>query len=139
MTQLHPATDVRAAATPPGRRRATLAIAVLIGLFALVAGVAYAHLKTTKTLPADGSTVAEVPEVRVWFNQEPDAALSRLTLEGPGGEIALGDVETRGEKDLAATVTGELTPGDYTATWRTAGDDGHVMEGTWSFTVGGDR
>ena len=58
-----------------------------------------------------------------------------LTLEGPEGEVALGETMVAGEKSLVATVTTTLAPGRYTVSWRSAGDDGHVRRGDFAFTV----
>ena len=40
-----------------------------------------------------------------------------------------------GEKDLMARVSGRMPDGAYTARWQTAGDDGHVLKGEWTFTI----
>ena len=37
--------------------------------------------------------------------------------------------------DLNYTSVDESIPGSYTVNWRTAGDDGHVVRGTFEFTV----
>ena len=95
-----------------------------------------AHLATTRTMPEADATVEESPDrVRVWFTQDPDPAVSMLTLEGPGGDVALGETMVVGEKSLVATVTTTLAPGRYTVSWRSAGDDGHVRRGDFAFTV----
>ena len=95
-----------------------------------------AHLATTKTMPEANTTVAESPDrVQVWFTQDPDPAISKLTLEGSEGEVALGETTVADEKSLVATVTTELAPGRYTVSWRAAGDDGHVRRGDFAFTL----
>ena len=102
--------------------------------FALPA--AYAHLKASKTSPEDGATLSgPVRTLRVWFNQEPDVPLSKLELEGPAGPMKVEGLHTMGEKDLMARVSGRMPDGAYTARWKTAGDDGHVLTGEWSFTI----
>jgi methionine-rich copper-binding protein CopC len=116
------------------RRRFVIALAavLLLGL----AAAAYAHFKVTKTEPADGAVVDRpVRDLRVWFTQEPDVALSKLELAGPGGALEVQRVHSMGEKDLMGTVVGAMPDGEYTAKWKAAGDDGHVLEGTWKFTV----
>lgn len=112
---------------------------VLVGLTVLlamlVATAVYAHLEVDKTMPADGATVAKLDMLRVWFNQEPDVALSKLELEGPNGSIDVENVHSMGEKDLMGQVMGKVGSGKYTAKWQTAGHDGHVQKGEWTFTV----
>lgn len=100
------------------------------------AAAAYAHFKVAKTEPADGAVVDRpVRDLRVWFSQEPDVALSKLELHGPSGEMQVQGVHTMGEKDLMGSVVGTMPDGEYTAKWQAAGDDGHVLKGEWKFTV----
>ncbi len=113
-------------------RRTTL----ILVLVALVAAAALAHFKVAKTLPEDGATVDRpVRSLRIWFTQEPDLPLSKLELEGPDGPLTVTGLHTMGEKDLMGRVSGAMPNGKYTAKWTAAGDDGHVLEGSWTFTV----
>jgi methionine-rich copper-binding protein CopC len=116
------------------RRRLTLVL-----LLAMGAGVAelVAHLNVVRTSPANASTIAEAPaRVQVWFSQQPAPRVSRLDLAGPAGAVPLGELQVDAkERSLAASVLGTLAPGRYEVTWRTAGDDGHVQRGTFSFTL----
>ena len=107
-------------------------------LVVLAAATAMAHLAATKTMPEADAVVAEPPQqIQVWFTQDPDPAVSQLALEGPAGDVELGDTTVADEKSLMAMVPRALTPGSYTVSWRTAGDDGHVRRGDFSFTVRG--
>jgi methionine-rich copper-binding protein CopC len=36
---------------------------------------------------------------------------------------------------LTAGVTGTIADGTYTVAWQAAGDDGHLVKGTFTFTV----
>lgn len=120
--------------TRPHRRAKIGLLAVALGV--ALATAAYAHLKVLKTLPEAGAVVDRpVRELRAWFNQEPDLALSKLELEGPNGALEVSALHTMGEKDLMAQVAGTMPDGAYTARWQTAGDDGHVQKGEWAFTV----
>ena len=95
-----------------------------------------AHMAYAKSLPEQDAMVTESPsELRVWFTQAPEPAVSRLTLEGPSGEIEIGETTVAAEKSLVAAVPAPLVPGRYTVTWRSAGDDGHVQRGEFTFTV----
>lgn len=104
-------------------------------LFVLTATVG-AHLTVVKTAPGNETTLTEPPaQIQVWFNQQPSPRVSRLEVRGPDGEVALGRVEiNRQERSISAPVKGPLPPGKYEVTWRTAGDDGHVMRGTFVFS-----
>ena len=109
---------------------ATLAI-VLIAAVTVAAHMAY-----SKSVPGKDAALAESPaQLRVWFTQDPEPALSQLSLEGPDGEVAIGKTTVSEERALVAEVTSTLGPGSYTVKWRSAGNDGHVQRGDFAFTV----
>ena len=43
---------------------------------------------------------------------------------------------TEDKLSIAVAVTSPLPAGKYTVTWKTAGTDGHVIRGSFGFTVG---
>lgn len=111
-----------------------------VGLFlALVAasGAAPLHMALQKTMPEADAVLSESPgRIQMWFTQLPDPAVSRLTLEGANGQVALGDTEVvNDDKSLRAMLPSTLGAGAYTVKWRTAGDDGHIQRGEFAFTV----
>lgn len=111
-----------------------------VGLFlALVAASAATplHMALQKTMPEADAVLSESPgRIQMWFTQLPDPAVSRLTLEGANGEVALGDTEVvDDDKSLRAMLPSALGVGAYTVKWRTAGDDGHLQRGEFAFTV----
>ena len=112
--------------------------AILWALVLVVASVAIttAHLRVQKSMPEADATLAGSPDhIQVWFSQEPDPAISRLTLEGADGDVALGDTSVLDDKSLKAMLPSSLAAGGYTVKWRTAGDDGHTQRGDFAFTV----
>lgn len=120
------------------RRVQSAAVVVCLAIVAALTASVSAHLAVSKTMPADQSTVLEPPaRVQVWFTQQPSPRVSLLEMKGPRGEdVKLGDMEiTRQDRSIAAAVRGTLAPGRYAVTWRTAGDDGHVLRGTFAFSV----
>ena len=105
-------------------------------LVAASVAVVAAHMAVQKTMPEDDAVLSESPHhIRIWFTQSPDPAISRLTLEGTNGEIALGDTEVQDDRSLMAMLPSKLAAGTYTVNWRTAGDDGHTQRGDFAFTV----
>jgi len=116
-------------------RRSFLAAFTLFALSA--AAPLFAHLAVVKTAPADGANVAASPaRVQVWFNQPPSERLSHLELQGPGGEVTLVELQVkRDERSISAAVPSSLGAGRYEVKWRTAGNDGHVMRGSFAFTI----
>lgn len=108
----------------------------------LVAGVALsAHLKVEKTFPETDATVTSIPDhLQVWFSQAPTVPVSSVTLEGPDGKVTVGKavagkVDGKSDRSIVAPITGTITAGKYTVTWKTSGSDGHIQTGTFDFIV----
>jgi hypothetical protein len=105
---------------------------VVIGLSAYV----LAHTKLEKSEPAAGATLTQAPkQIQLWFNEEIDPAVSKLDLAGASGKVSLSGVHVMSGKELMAAVSGAVPAGTYTVAWQTAGDDGHVVKGDFTFTV----
>ena len=104
----------------------------LIGLTALV----QAHTKLEKSEPAAGAAVTAAPkQIQLWFNEKVDVAVSKIELTSPSGKVELGPAHAMGEKSLMSAIGGTLAGGTYTVAWQTAGNDGHVIKGNFTFTV----
>jgi copper resistance protein C len=112
-------------------------VPVLIATVAVTALTAAYHASLTKALPAvDGTVVVAPTELTLWFSERPDLPLSNIRLLGPDS-ASIPVTAPRATTDtlsIATTVRGTLTPGKYTVRYRTAGPDGHVMSGKYSFT-----
>lgn len=117
------------------RRFRAVGAALAAIVFAVGVGLS-AHTKLQKSEPAAGSTVTTPPaHVQLWFNEKPDLKMSQIEVTGPSGKLDLGPVHEMQAKTLMAPIKGEVPDGKYTATWRTAGKDGHVIKGEFAFTV----
>jgi copper resistance protein C len=119
-----------------GGMRTKLSLSLVVAALVGVAVVpVLAHLSATKSDPAHQGTITASPaSVTIWFNQNPVLPVSALTLEGPQGAVKLGEVKAGADRSLTAEVQEPLQPGAHTLTWRTAGNDGHVISGTRTFT-----
>lgn len=107
-----------------------------LALVVASAAIAAAHMAVQKTMPEADAVLPESPRhVQVWFTQSPDPAISRLTLEGAGGAVTIGETEVRDDKSLIARLPSRLDAGTYTVRWRAAGDDGHTQRGEFAFAV----
>jgi methionine-rich copper-binding protein CopC len=99
------------------------------------------HLKLTKSDPAKDATLEAAPaEIRLWFNQDIRLKVSSITLTQSEQGIALPKVEaTDDAKSFSVALADSLDLGDgtYNVEWATAGDDEHVVKGTFSYTVSG--
>lgn len=112
-----------------------LGLAMLVGT---AAGFAF-HNELTRSSPAKESTVASPAEIRLWFREKSEPALSSITLirTSDSSKVALAKVaQTDDPLSIKAAVPVTLAPGGYLVSWRTAGDDGHVIRGSFPFTVG---
>ena len=114
----------------------------IVAMAALVAGLAgfsFFHNRLVKSTPADQSTVTTAPkEIRLWFAEAPEPALSRVALmTADSTPVTTGKVrKTDDPLSIAVDVTGAMPAGRYLVRWRTSGADGHVIQGTFRFSVG---
>lgn len=117
--------------------RRLIATVLLIAAMA-VAGTpaAWAHTVRVAADPAPDSVLSAGPaRVSATFNEELQTTFVAMTVVGPDGNLwSEGTPEVQG-----ATVSVGLRPlgpaGRYTVNYRVTSADGHVVTGSWSFTV----
>ncbi len=73
--------------------------------------------------------------VTFWFFEKPDLTVTKIIVKGPAGPVEISPAHAVSEKVIAADFRGKLAAGQYTVNWQTAGDDGHISKGDFSFTV----
>jgi copper transport protein len=118
-------------------RRVAVVVATTVAVLA-PAQQAFAHAGLESTVP-DASAVLETgpPNIVLNFNEAVDATLSNIELYDqtatlvPTGLAAAGSDNT----SVQASVP-TLRNGVYVVVWRVASDDGHVVNGVFSFQVG---
>jgi methionine-rich copper-binding protein CopC len=95
------------------------------------------HRRLTKSVPSANAVIHESPKmIQLWFSESTELSVSHVGLEGPSGSVDLGNAEgTDDPKSFMAAVTSPLGEGEYRVSWRTAGDDGHVLRGEYFFNV----
>lgn len=99
------------------------------------------HLRVEKTTPVEGATITVAPkQIQIWFSEAPTLVVSSITVTGPSGKVELGKLALGKNGDtpdnsVVADVKGTPSPGKYTVSWRTSGKDGHVLTGTFEFTL----
>lgn len=117
-----------------GRLLAGLLGALLVVMGA--SGAALAHDSVTGTSPANGTTVATVPQtIEISMSNTPATIGSQvLVLDQAGTNWAQGDVTV-----LDAVASQAVRPGApagrYTVKWRLVSSDSHPVEGEFSFTA----
>lgn len=113
-----------------------LAAVLLVFGLSVGAPTAWAHTALTSTDPAADSTVPAGPtRVTATFNEPLQPVFAAMTVVGPDGNLwSSGEAEVR---DATASVA--LRPlgpaGAYTVNYRVTSADGHVVAGSWSFTL----
>ena len=114
-----------------------LAVAWMVTIIAITgAAPASAHTVLTATDPAADATLSAGPtRVSATFNEDLQTTFAALTVVGPDGNLwSTGDTDVRGP--VASVGVRPLGPsGRYTVNYRVTSDDGHVVSGSWAFTV----
>jgi methionine-rich copper-binding protein CopC len=96
---------------------------------------AFAHADLKASTPAPGSSIAEVKEIRLGFDESVNPKFSGADLkDGAGKSIATGPA-TLDSKKLIVPVSGKLEPGNYTIEWHAVASDSHRVKGQFSFKV----
>lgn len=113
----------------------TALAAVVAALIVLIggAGPASAHNELLRTGPADGSTVATMPDrLTLTFNLPTLNIGTVIQVTGPDGDVATGKPTVTDD-----TVTQPLRPdapaGAYRVVWRVTSADGHPISGQFAF------
>jgi methionine-rich copper-binding protein CopC len=116
-------------------RTAYVAAALSLG----IAGQAFAHARLISAVPAENGEVSTAPAVlQLKFSEGIDLKFSGVAIAGPHkkpvptGESSLA---TGDDRTLIVPISGILTSGEYTVTWRALSADGHKTHGAFVFTV----
>jgi len=122
-----------------GRRSVLRGIAVAVLVVAAWLGIgvpAAAHTALIATDPAADAALSSGPaRVSATFNEELQPTFAAMTVVGPDRNVwSVGDAQVRGA--VVGVGVRPLGPsGRYTVNYRVTSADGHVVSGSWSFTV----
>lgn len=114
----------------------TLSGTLLVGAMTVAAPTAAAHTVLTSSEPAADATLTTGPaRVSATFNENLQPAFAAMTVVGPDGNLwSSGEPEVRDA--VVSVAVRPLGPsGRYTVNYRVTSADGHVVVGSWSFTV----
>ncbi len=120
-------------------RRGILAFGTAIVLLLLLREVAQAHAMLVSAEPAANSLLAASPtRVRLVFSEELDPSLAHLSVVSSDGSTRTLAVhgDPRDVRALIAPVD-SLPNGAYRLRWRVVSADGHPVEGSYAFSIGG--
>jgi copper resistance protein C len=129
-------------------RKSTLHNAILAcAIMTVVAGTAFVlpanartmHLRLDRAEPAIDTTITKAPtDIRLHFSEAVKAPLTAVKLTGPDSVLVALEPLTLGDGKIApviAKLKGTMKPGVQRVDWRTQGADGHVLTGTFRFTL----
>jgi putative copper export protein/methionine-rich copper-binding protein CopC len=118
--------------------RALAGLLAALAVFATPA-LLYAHARLVRSTPAiDGRVTVPPSALSLWFSEEPELRFTTIQLlDSTGAQVALGTIaKVQGDKmGVTVPVTGAMSPGRYTVSWRTAAADGHATSSKFNFIV----
>jgi methionine-rich copper-binding protein CopC len=125
----------------PAKLRSLRVVAALLLAFMVVPLVptrAFAHGDLQSATPGDGDQLSVAPrELRLTFTEAVELAVSRLSLTGPNGPVALAPLTLAPDSATILTggIEGPLVAGTYTVNWQAVGSDGHPVRGEYTFVI----
>ena len=108
---------------------------LLAGMIGIWATGAMAHSPLDATTPANETIVTETP-TEVLMDFKGDIRLTRVAItyaDTHSMDMDLGE-QTAFTQEFALPMQ-DMGAGTYVVEWRGLGDDGHALNGTFSFTV----
>jgi putative copper export protein/methionine-rich copper-binding protein CopC len=97
------------------------------------------HVDLVGTVPERGAIVAAPPpEVLLRFSGRIEHRYTSIAVTAPDGTpVPVGPVTfvADSDREFTAALSPVVQPGTYTVYWRTAGVDGHVLDGTFKFVL----
>lgn len=100
-----------------------------------LASAAHAHSLLLSSVPTAGTAVNGAPAVTLRFNNRVEKKLCQIRLVSPRGEAQALTVRTDGALDTLEAPLPALAAGRYRVDWRVLSTDGHVVSGTFAFSV----
>ena len=98
-------------------------------------GVASAHSTKERTVPADGAVLsAAPPSIGMTFDMPMRVTMIKLT-DSDGGEHEVTRTDNMAPLTDFVASPDSLEPGEYIVEWRGLAEDGHAMEGSFSFKI----
>ena len=109
-----------------------IASVATIGL--LSASPAFAHAALKVSAPQSGATVAAPQNLSLTFSEK--VRLTQVKLTADGKDVSGVQVDRTAVPAPTFTVPlPKLAPAKYEVRWSALGDDGHPVNGTFTFTV----
>jgi len=94
----------------------------------------YAHGNLASSAPEDGSRIREVTQIQLVFSATVRLEAMRIR-NTDGAEVELESTSTDSAITHTISLDEPLTPGRYSASWRSISSDSHVVNGEIRFIV----
>jgi putative copper export protein/methionine-rich copper-binding protein CopC len=111
-------------------------------VFAATASASALHIRVESSSPERDAVLSTMPSLlRLIFSGPIEARYTSVTLTAPNGRrVPIGDVvfAAGSDRDITTILPALTLAGSYTVGWRTAGADGHVLVGSYSFVLQSD-
>lgn len=123
---------------PPPSCCAPIGMLLVCATLGLMAGLAWGHAALVRSTPAQRAMLARPPDrVRLWFSEPLEAKFAAVSVWDASGKQIDQQDGLVGPEDPKAMSVGipTLGPGTYTVKYRVLSVDGHVVEGSYRFTV----
>jgi methionine-rich copper-binding protein CopC len=118
-----------------GMHKGRLAVLAVLVMLAGTGGV-LAHAKMIASVPKDGTTVAAgLSEIELSFSKPLRLTLVRVHPLKGGDDVVVSGALPKAVSDTAKVAIGALGAGAYAVSWTAVAEDGHVMKGSFAFTV----
>ena len=118
--------------------RLLLVVMTSLSVVTGLASGANAHAVLIDTEPKSGSILTESPErIVLTFDEEVGTSFSRIRLLDFEGNEILAKRTQRIEPDRVGVEVPALGDGTYVVIWRVVSADGHPVEGSFTFQIGG--
>jgi len=112
-----------------------ITLGVVLAVTLLAAGEALAHAQSKSTTPADGAVLADAPATIAMTFDSPIRVTAVSLTDADGRTIPFASSDGAASTSRYEATPPRLDAGRYTVDWRGLSDDGHPMQGRFSFTV----
>jgi len=104
-------------------------------LFLVFVPSVFAHSGLSSSVPKDGEIIQEeVEQVTLTFNTSIESTSTLKVTDKMGNKVSLAEISVN-NKEMMGTLESPLTTGTYQVDWKIIGQDGHPIEGEYSFTI----
>ena len=116
----------------------TVALILTVTVYNPILASVEEHFGIAKSVPKENGQVQSVSKIELWFTQAPQQNSVSIRLVRSDQSLvsaAIFDSKSDAPKGFIADLDHNLNLGEYEVVWRGIGQDGHVVNGSYSFMV----